>query len=571
MDTPRLYYGRSEPEAEETGGRLPTALAIPGDQGLAVSTLGWQVVYRMLALDPAFAVERFFVDKRSLARLGNKSDSLISADSKRPLSSFPLIAPSITFEEDYIQLVRMLDAAGVPALAAERPDLPLVVAGGPVAFLNPAPIAPFVDAFWVGEAEGGLLELFHLLKDRIFEGADKQDILQEISTIEGVYVPGLTKGKVKRVLAPTEQNSDGALEVNTLNHPAYSCFISDAAAFRDTLLLEVNRGCPYGCRFCAAGYIYRPPRHAKMEDLKTIVEYTNPPKVGLVGTALTDWPDLMPFLNWLQERKTKFSLSSMRADGLTEEFLVFLRKCGVRTITLALEGASDRIRNMANKRLKKEDVLKVVELAAKLGINHLRLYMIIGWPGETDEDYQELDSFFQDIIAARAKGQGKKKKQFMRITLGASSLVPKPWTPFQWAPCASEKHLNEIHKKLKKMVKPLKGVAISGDNPFQARLQTVLSRGGEDIAEFISLAARNGGWKKGYKLWDHDFSEFIDEEIPYEKELPWDVIDMGVSKEYLRKEWLRGQESKISPTCPAKGCSHCGRCECGEIVPQNNF
>jgi radical SAM superfamily enzyme YgiQ (UPF0313 family) len=198
-----------------------------------------------------------------------------------------------------------------------------------------------------------------------------------------------------------------------------------------------------------------------------------------VGTALTDWPDLLPFLRWLADRKTKFSLSSLRADGLGEELLEFLRQCGIRTITLALEGASERLRRAANKKLDAEVFLDAVERCARLGVNHLRLYLIIGWPWETAEDYDELEAFLGQVMAARDRGHGARTREFMRITLGASCLVPKPFTPMQWAPMMSEAGLLAGQKRLTEMTRKLRGLALHVDAPFQARLQGVLSRGGK--------------------------------------------------------------------------------------------
>ncbi|WP_247648421.1 radical SAM protein [Pseudodesulfovibrio sp. zrk46] len=543
-----------EPEAPNLGGRLPIAIAVPGGEKNALSTLGWQSVYRTLAEEPGLAVERVFPDKLGLTDGGEPR----TRESKSPLSSFPVTAWSVTFEEDFLTLPRTLQAAGVPPLAAERPRLPLVMVGGPIAFLNPAPIAPFVDFFWVGEADVNFVPLFMKLKELIFDGAEKDTILDAIKDMPGIYVPGRSKTPVKRLLTtgPT---------VSTLNDPAFSCFISGRATFRDTLLLEVNRGCPYGCRFCAAGFIYRPPRHADIEELKRIVELTDPPKIGLVGTALTDWPDLLPFLKWIHSQKKKFSLSSMRADGITEELLVYLRERGIRTVTLALEGASERLRRMMSKKLKIEDFLNAVTLCARYGVNHLKLYLIAGWPGETDEDYEELAELLEQIVAIRAAEPGGKKKNFMRITIGVSSLVPKPFTPFQWAPMMSEQELNRRMKILTKMVKPYKGITFHHDNPFQARLQGMLARGGEEMADYILLAAEHGGWKKALKKWDGDPSAILDHERGEDEVFPWEVIDIGVKREHLYKEWLRAKETKVSAGCSPKGCEKCAGCGVEEM------
>ncbi len=538
--------GAAQAPPPDHGGRLPAALLIPGDEGMGLSALGWQVVHRLLAGEPEIAVERFF--------LGKGFDAPVSTDSGKDLKLFPLMAASVSFEEDFLPLLRALAATGVPSTRAERPDYPLVLVGGPVAFLNPAPLVPLADAFWVGEAEAGLDDFCLALKRAVFEGVPKQQFLQSVKDMPGLWVPGATRTPVRRVV------SLAASQPTVLDCPAASSFTGPQAAFPDAMLLEINRGCPHACRFCAAGFIYRPPRHARLEDLQALVDEARPPKVGLVGTALTDWPDLLPFLRWLAERKTKFSLSSLRADGLTEELLTFLRQCGIRTITLALEGASERLRRAANKKLDPEVFLQAVERAARLGVNHLRVYLILGWPWEGPEDYDELEGFLARICEARDRGHGKKTKEFMRITLGASSLVPKPFTPLQWAPMASEVTLIAAQKRLAEMVKPLRGVALSVDAPFQARLQGVLSRGGEEVFELVQLAAAEGGWKKAMRRFESQTAQILDRERKADEVFPWEVIDLGVTRKALRREYERAERALHTPGCPPSGCGDCGLC-----------
>ncbi|MDO9084474.1 MAG: radical SAM protein [Humidesulfovibrio sp.] len=538
--------GKPAPAPPDHGGRLPAALVVPGDEGLGLSALGWQAVYRLLAARPEIAVERFFLGKGFAAP--------VSADSQRDLRLFPLMAVSVSFEEDFLPFLRALTAAGVPSTRTERPDYPLILVGGPIAFLNPAPLAPLADAFFVGEAEAGLLDFCLALKQAVFAGLPKQDFLEAAKDMPGIYVPGRSRTPVRRAVAV----SPG--DCGLLATPAWSCFTGHKSAVQDALLLEVNRGCPHACRFCAAGFVYRPPRHASIEALQAIVEQAAPAKVGLVGTALTDWPDLLPFLRWLNARKTKFSLSSLRADGLSEELLGFLRECGIRTVTLALEGASERLRTAANKNLDAGVFLAAVERAANLGVNHLRVYLILGWPWEGPEDYDELEAFLGRMVAARDRGHGKKTSEFMRITLGASSLVPKPWTPMQWAAMASEDTLVAAQKRLRDMTKSLRGVALQVDAPFQARLQGVLARGGEEAFELVQLAAAQGGWKKAMRLWAERAAEILDRERGQNEVFPWEVIDTGVSRQSLWREWTRAGRALSSPGCPKAGCADCGLC-----------
>lgn len=516
------YFGRSGPPCKEHGGRLPIALVYPGPGKLAVSSLGWQSVFRSLWGSDQFAVERFYFD-------GNDTRPR-SEESGRALSSFPLVAFSLTFEEDYSVLVKMLESSDINLLASGRESYPLILAGGPPAFLNPAPITPFVDMFWVGEAETCVVPLFERLKDHVFEGDSKEGFLRRACSVPGVYVPGLSPLPVKRIY---DRSTGSRLET-----PAYSCFISNKSEFRDTLLVEVNRGCPFGCRFCAAGYIYRPPRQTDIQTLKEIVEYTNPLKVGLVGTALTNWPDLMEFLVWLKERKTKFSLSSVRADGLTPELMGFLRLCGIRTITLALEGPSARLRKAAGKKLDEDDFLRAVAICSKYGINHLKIYLIVGWPGEDDSDYDQFEDFLDQIEQARKQGMGKRTSKMMRITISSSCLTPKPFTPLQFAPMATEDQLKNDVARLKNAVKKRKAVTFSPPGIWQARLQGLLARGGEELADLIVDAAAIG-WKKAYKKWGSKGEAYLDRTRAKDEPLPWDAIDVGVDRDLLWRQWER--------------------------------
>jgi radical SAM superfamily enzyme YgiQ (UPF0313 family) len=546
-----FYLGRQQPQVPERGGRLPVALAFPGPERFAMSGLGWQAVYRMLATRPDFAVERFFLED-------THGKGPVSADSDAPLSDFPCIALSLTFEEEFAAVLRALESAGVPVRSVDRLEWPLVLAGGPLAWLNPTPIAPCVDLFWIGEAEAGLVTIMERMRHAALAGRPKQEFLREVAAEPGVWVPGISPTPVRRAIAGGGRR---------LDDPAYSCFISGKAEFADMLLLEVNRGCPYGCRFCAAGFIYRPPRHAELEDLKAIVQAANPPKVGLVGTALTDWPQLMDFLSWLRERGTKFSLSSIRADGVTPDFLKFLRHSGLRTITLALEAPSRRLRLAANKRLREEDFLNAVRLCSEYTVNHLKVYCIVGWPGETDEDYEELGQFLVDIQRAREEGKGKRSKGLELITLSLSQLVPKPWTPFQWAPMATEEQLDAVVARIKAMAKPLRGLKISADSPFGARLQGFLSRSGPEAFDFLLAAARLGGWRKALRETGADFSSVLDHERGEHETFPWEVVDPGVGREHLWREWQRYKEERNTPPCPPEGCERCRLCGVFSATP----
>lgn len=537
-----MYYGRDIPKIKEWGGRLPVALVFPERLQHGLSTLGWQTVYRLLGSQEELALERFFWDPTSLRPR--------SFDSDRDLGLFPLILLSLNFEGDFLTALTMLRNADINIEAQSRTTWPIVLAGGPITFLNPFPILPALDGIFVGEAEAGALVVIKEIAAAWVHDQAKSRVIHDLALMPGVFVPGISTEPVRRQIH-LDQTKD-------LLAPAYSCFVSSQAQFRDMFLLEINRGCPYGCRFCAAGSIYKPPRQARLEDLQDIVEKCAPHKVGLVGTALTDWPQLLPFLKWLHQQKIKFSLSSLRADGLSEELLGFLRQTGIRSVTLALEGPSARLRQAMNKNFSEKAFLEAVCRISRFQFNTLKLYMITGWPDEDERDWRELDVFLERVEAARKHGQGKRNKGVDLISLSVSCLIPKAWTPMQWAEMRDVQWFKEAMKRIKSSVARFKGMRFSGENPAQARVQAFLAQGGEEIFPCLMQAMDVGmtrALQENPALVAQVLSEKTDTEV-----FPWDRLDLGISKKYLSSEWAKYHLGLLSPPCPDQGCTECRLC-----------
>ncbi len=538
-----LYYGRTVPPLKDWGGRLPVALVFPEAAEHGLSTLGWQVVYRLLASREELAVERFFWNPTSPRPR--------SVDSGRDLGLFPLILFSLNFEGDFPIVLKLLQDADIPVRVEDRELWPMILAGGPVAFLNPFPLLPAFDGIFVGEAEAGLLPVMDEIARVWTTGADKAQALEAIAPLPGMLIPGKSREPVRRVV---NINATGSLD-----DPAFSCFVSSEAQFRDMLLLEVNRGCPYGCRFCAAGSIYKPPRHAELATLQDIVTRSAPQKVGLVGTALTDWPDLLPFLQWLQERRVKFSLSSLRADGLTDELLGFLRHTGTRSVTLALEGASRRLRRAMNKHFSEEAFLEAVTRISRLQFGTLKLYMITGWPDEGEDDWAEFESFLTRIDEARKLGQGNRKKGVELISLSVSCLVPKAWTPLQWATIPDEDWFKGAMRRFKSAVGRYKGMRFAGENPAQARVQMFLARGGEEIFPCLERAAHIG-LTRAVREHEDLVRDVLERPLDRDSVFPWERLDIGVSRKFLYSEWIKYHHAMVTDPCPVSGCQGCKLC-----------
>lgn len=548
----RNYPGQTK----EWGGRLPVALVFPEEESLALSTLGWQRVYKDLDCNNLFYVERFFWDR--------KAGKANCPDSDKTLADFPLICFSLNFEGDFLTLINILKAEEIPIIATKREGWPLIMAGGPIAFLNPFPVLPSLDFLFVGESEGKFTRVAETIGNAWLKGNSSSEVLTLMSGLPGVMICGESRKVQKQIASKTEDK--GYLE-----SPCHSAFVSRTSVFRDSFLMEINRGCPYGCRFCAAGYIYRPPRTSKTQDLKKLVEKANPRKVGLVGTALTDWEDLYPFLTWLHKKKIKFSLSSLRADGLDRSFLEFLRRSGTRSITLAVEGVSSRLRRAMNKHFSSEKFFTAVELISEMQFNTLKLYFILGLPGESEEDFQDLSLFLDMLDKARKKGMGRKKKGVDLISISASMFVPKPWTPLQWSPMDTEKEFLKKVTRFKKICTKYKGLRFQAEKPFSSRIQGLLSKGDEKVHELLVLASENdNNWKKALKAWSGNIEDYIDNELSVEKDFVWDTIDLGVDKRYLVREFKMYKNEVLTSPCPDEPCSSCRRCGMDKFLSDNS-
>ncbi|MDQ7033095.1 MAG: radical SAM protein [Desulfonauticus sp.] len=532
-----LFFGNKKLPPGEWGGRLPIALIFPEKKELAFSTLGWQAVLRELLLVGDFVVERFFGQ-------GDQTSDLHSYDTNTHLSFFPVWTFSLNFELDTLNVLRYLNSCNLPLRAEQRKGFPLLIAGGPLVFLNPYPILPAFDLMFVGECEGEFVSLLQKLKNAYLNGASKQELIEFAKKSDFI----LTLHKKARRYIYLKKDF----------YPAYSLFISSKTTFRDTFLLEINRGCLYGCRFCAAGYIYRPFREISLQTAQEIVSCVHPKKVGLVGTALTDWPYLHDFLAWLAERKIKFSLSSLRFDGLSEDLLIFLRKQGLRSLTIAVEGISQRIRQAINKRFCEKKFFSLVEKISVFQFNTLKLYFILGFPDEQESDFTELENFLKELVLVKNKARGKKKSGLNLVQISASFLVPKPWTPLQWMGMEELEILEQKRQRFKKLIKNMEGVRFSGENPILAIIQAIIARGDVRVFDFIQTALRENSWKKAYKQAKEHMKIYLQERKQTDI-FPWDDLDIGLKKDFLWQEYLKFKQSQHSSICK-KGCTSCNRC-----------
>jgi radical SAM superfamily enzyme YgiQ (UPF0313 family) len=547
------------------GGRLRIALAYPNTRAVGMANLGFQTVYRLFNDRDAVVCERLFLPEPGA------TTPLRSVESGRPPADFDILAVSISFESDDAGLLRLLDGAGLPLRSADRSaDMPLALVGGVGPTLNPEPVAPFADLILVGEAE----VLLPPFLDRYDPEADRESLLLQLAReVPGVYVPAFYEShyrangwldgvrpvrdvpeRVERVHLPDLSRADTCTAV-----------IAGETAFDSAFLVEVGRGCPHGCRFCSAGYVYRPPRFRSAEQLRGIMARgaAETDRVGLVGAAVSDLPEVRTLCREFTGRDARISFSSLRADALAPELVAALQSGRVKTATVAPDAGSERMRRVINKGITEADVLAAVETLVDAGIPNLKLYFMVGLPTETRED----------VVAAAALVK-RVKDRFLRasrprgrmgaITVSVSSFVPKPVTPFQWAAMDSAAELKAKIKIIRDGLRRVANVRVHADLPKHARVQGILARGDRRVADLLEAAVRNGeNWSQAMKASPVNPDFFVARERGAAEAFPWEIVRHGVRRDFLRREYERAMAGKTSPPCPGPGegtCRWCGAC-----------
>src|SRR5881396_1637178 len=533
------------------GGRVSIALVYPNTYAVGMSNLGFQTIYRHLNALPAVVCERVFLpEPADLDEMRRTSTPPLSLESQRPLTDFQLIGFSVTYEGDYINVLRLLELAKIPLRAAERRyHDPLILMGGVCAFSNPEPIAPFMDFIVVGEGEELVGELMQAYREGYRE---RETFLDGLVRLEGVYVPerhdvtyapdgtvadvrpqrGAPPIVVKRRLKQVDEFRTIAA-VKTPN-----------AEYGHMALLEVGKGCGRGCRFCLEGQVYRPVRHRSLDALRETVARvaaSGERRVGLVGACVSDYPWIGELLKIVEDNGMELSISSLRADSLTDDLVAALARGGHRTLTVAPEAGTERLRRAIRKAITDEQILAACDLVRAHGIPNLKTYFMIGQPTETLEDVEAIPRLAERMLE-RLCVPDPKAKPFGRLTLSISSFVPKPWTPFQWAPFAGAEALQTKLEIVKHGVRRLHNVRVLHENPREAALQALLARGDRRVADFLELAASFAGdWRRALREWKGDPDFCTTRVRSTDERLPWDHFDVGVKKAGLIREWERAQ------------------------------
>lgn len=545
------------------GGRLSVALVYPNTYHHAMSNLGFQSVYHLLNSRDDALCERFFLPDRSdLDDYRRTGTPLFSYESEKQLTEFDLIAFSLSFENDYLNLPVIFELGRLPWLASDRNEsFPLILAGGVCAFLNPEPLARVMDLFAIGEAEVILPGLVKTLMSDNYRFTD-------LAKLPGIYVPSFYETRYDEAgdLAGWDAREGAAHPVprvwlEILDDSENRTFVStNETEFGEMALTEVSRGCSRGCRFCAAGFLFLPPRERSLKRVLDQVDrgLCSRVKQGLIGPAVGDYSDLAELQKEILARAGTVSVASIRMDTVTPEDIEILHRSGHRTISLAPEAGSQFLRDAINKGVDEEQILTAVRTVAAAGIPNLKLYFLIGLPDETDADITAITDLTKRIRDAWIEA-GRRRGRLGSIHLSVNPFVPKPFTPFQWAPMASEKTLKKKTRMIRSVIDRLPNVTVSFESPKQAIVQGLLSRGDRRLGNLIPRLAEGENTAEACRQSGIDLERVVLRERAENEIFPWEILDSGVRRTYLWQEYLRSKSQTKTPRCVA-GCIRCGVC-----------
>jgi radical SAM superfamily enzyme YgiQ (UPF0313 family) len=529
------------------GGKLRVALAFPNTYFVGMSNLGFQTVYTLFNAEADIVCERVFLPPKSeLAAQLASGTPLVTIESQTPVREFDIFAFSVSFEWDYTNVLTLLRLAGVPRLATDRTAHdPLVMIGGAVTFVNPEPLAPFADIISAGEGEALIPSLL-----RAFSSAsDRDDLLRRLVAERGFYVPafydvhysgdGTIEAFVPRegTGAPTVVRKAALKTTEAVDPPATTIFTPDTE-FGSRFLVEVVRGCANLCRFCWAGYNYLPVRAFPKDRILQLAAQARPHsnRAGLVSIALCDHPEIEEILTRLVEMGYSISPASLRLDDITPTILTLLRRSGEKTITIAPETGSDRLRRVVNKTLTNDEILEAADMIFAAGMENLKLYFMIGIPTETDDDLvaiRDLTLQLRETMMKYARTRG----HIGRIVGSVNPLVPKPGTAYQWLAMEDDRSIERKIARMRALMAGIDNVYFNIKSERHSFYQALLSLGDRRVAPAIEAAERNGGnWRAAVAEAGVDADFFVFRDRSRDSVLPWDIIDGGMKDSFFRAE-----------------------------------
>jgi len=563
--------------------RIKVVLIYPDLYEIGMSTIGLSILYELLNNQPDVLAERAYAPWPDMeAKMRANGIPLFSLESKRPLKDFDIIGFSLGYELTYTNVLNMLDLVQIPVLASERDDShPLVIAGGSCV-LNPEPMADFMDLFVIGEGEEVLPELINSFRDWKGEGASKGELFRQVAAIPGIYVPSLYQveyeadGLVKSITPTVSQASYPVQRriVTQLLPPVTKPVVPYIEVVHDRGTVEIQRGCSRGCRFCQAGMIYRPvrerPQSEVLQAVEEIIANCGYNEISLVSLSTSDYSHIDDLVADLfrryQERNLILSLPSLRIDSFSVKLLDLLSSHKRTGLTFAPEVGSERLRQVINKNIPEEKLLEIATAAFDRGWTNLKLYFMLGLPAETNEDVEGIVQLVSKVQSLGKRAKGKRPQ--LRISL--SNFVPKPHTPFQWVAQESEPELRAKHELLTQGLRR-KGIRLSWQDPRLSLLEAVLSRGdrrlGKVICRVWQLGSTFDAWNEhfNYQNWLDAFAKtglepgfYAHRQRSLDELLPWAHIDVGVTTDFLKREYQRAMDGKETPDCRYQSCNACG-------------
>ncbi|MBP9987892.1 MAG: TIGR03960 family B12-binding radical SAM protein [Ruminococcus sp.] len=589
VQKPGRYVGGELNSVIKDKGKIDVryAFCFPDTYEIGMSHLGMKILYSVVnRLDYAWCERVFAPDTDMEEIMREKNIPLWALESGDPLTDFDMIGFTLQYELSYTNVLNMLDLAGIPIYSKNRDNtFPLIVAGGPCA-CNAEPVADFIDVFMLGDGEETTVQLIDLIKKHKEAGSEKIALLRDVAKLKGFYVPsfydveynenGTIKSVTPKETAPSKAEKAVVSDMDKVYYPE-SFVVPSIEIVHDRATAEIFRGCIRGCRFCQAGFIYRPIREKSAdvveEQCKKLIETTGYDEISLCSLSTSDYTGLQDLLNsmldWATKDKINVSLPSLRVDNFSDELMEKLNQVRRSGLTFAPEAGTQRLRDAINKNVTEEDVINTVDKAFSGGWSAVKLYFMIGLPTETDEDVAGIANLGQKVVDEFYRNPDRPKGKGVQVSISAASFVPKPFTPFQWEPQATMAELEEKQKLLTESVKTKK-IKISTHLTPTSFLEGVLARGDRRISKVIELAWRKGckfdSWDDHFNFdnWTQAFEEaglepefYANRRRDYDEIFPWDHLDYGVSKKFLETENKKAHQSVTTPHCRIK-CAGCG-------------